>query len=243
MSHHPDPALLVAYLDGTLFNRDASAVDRHLETCKECTALIASMREKREAEQASKASRTRMTIAAVAVVISLVGYALWALRPRATGDQVRQPESVRSNPAPPPPAVSATAPAPSPPAAARAPQAPADTRRPRQPAAPPPPRVMWRTREQVVEFSSDGGTTWTTEHTADRPIRASVFVDANVAWVVGDNGLILRRTQNGWFGASAPAEGNIIAVKASSPSRATVTLEDGRIFTTANGGVAWSSAP
>jgi len=102
---------------------------------------------------------------------------------------------------------------------------------------------MWRTREQVVESSSDGGTTWTTDHTADRPIRASVFVDANVAWVVGDNGLILRRTQNGWFGASAPAEGNITAVKASSPSRATVTIEDGRVFTTANGGVTWSSAP
>ena len=101
---------------------------------------------------------------------------------------------------------------------------------------------MSRTREQVVESSSDGGATWTTEHTADRPIRASAFVNADVAWVVGDNGLILRRTKNGWFGASAPAEGNITAVKASSPSRATVTLEDGRVFITANGGVTWASA-
>jgi photosystem II stability/assembly factor-like uncharacterized protein len=100
---------------------------------------------------------------------------------------------------------------------------------------------MWRTRDQIVESSGDGGATWTTEHTADRPIRASVFVNADVAWVVGDNGLVLRRTQNGWFGASAPAEGNITAVKASSPSRATVTLEDGRVFTTANGGVTWSA--
>jgi photosystem II stability/assembly factor-like uncharacterized protein len=102
---------------------------------------------------------------------------------------------------------------------------------------------MRRTRDQVIEQSTDGGTTWMTEHTADRSIRASVFVNENVAWVVGDNGLILRRTTNGWFGASAPADGNITAVKASSPSRATITLEDGRAFTTANGGVTWSPAP
>jgi len=102
---------------------------------------------------------------------------------------------------------------------------------------------MWRTREQGVESSSDGGATWTTEHTADRRIRASAFVNADVAWVVGDNGLVLRRTKNGWFGASAPTEGNITAVKASSPSRAIVTLEDGRGFTTTNGGGTWSSSP
>jgi photosystem II stability/assembly factor-like uncharacterized protein len=102
---------------------------------------------------------------------------------------------------------------------------------------------MWRTREQVVESSTDGGMTWTTDHTADRPIRASVFVNEHVAWIVGDGGLILRRTQNGWFGASAPAEGNVTAVTATSPSRATVTLEDGRMFSTANGGVTWMLAP
>jgi len=61
--------------------------------------------------------------------------------------------------------------------------------------------------------------------------------------VVGDNGLVLRRTKNGWFGASAPTEGNITAVKASSPNRAIVTLEDGRGFTTTNGGGTWSSSP
>ena len=105
------------------------------------------------------------------------------------------------------------------------------------------PRVRWRTREVTIESSTDDGTTWVTEHTADRPIRASAFVNADVAWVVGDSGLILRRTKNGWFGASAPADGNIVAVKASSPSRATVTLEDGRVFTTANGGVTWAPAP
>jgi photosystem II stability/assembly factor-like uncharacterized protein len=86
------------------------------------------------------------------------------------------------------------------------------------------------------------GTLFSREATAaDRPIRAGAFVNADVAWIVGENGLILRRTKNGWFGASPPAEGHIAAVRATSPSKATVTLEDGRVFTTQNGGVTWST--
>jgi len=259
----PEPALLVAYLDKTLFYRDATAIDRHLETCTECPALLASMRERREAEQASKASRRRLTIAAAIASVVILGGGLWVWRPPSTGGQVRQTESARGEVPQPAPATTATAlaaplsstpvrpeasltrdtraratPEPNP-----APSSRADAPRQPEPAAPAAPRVMWRTRDQIVESSSDGGATWMTEHTADRPIRASVFVNADVAWVVGDNGLVLRRTKNGWFGASAPAEANITAVKASSPSRATVTLEDGRVFTTANGGVTWTSAP
>ncbi|MGH6691940.1 MAG: WD40/YVTN/BNR-like repeat-containing protein [Gammaproteobacteria bacterium] len=101
-------------------------------------------------------------------------------------------------------------------------------------------RFVWRVRDLVIEHSTDGGATWVTEHTADHSIRAGAFVDTNVAWLVGKNGLVLRRTINGWFGASPPAEGHLIAVRASSPSRATVTHDDGRVFTTENGGVTWS---
>lgn len=103
-----------------------------------------------------------------------------------------------------------------------------------------PPSIQWRTRELAIERSTDGGMTWTTDYVADRPIRASAFVNADVAWLVGENGLVLRRTKNGWFGASPPADGHLTVVRATSPSRATVTLEDGRIFSTANGGVTWS---
>lgn len=99
---------------------------------------------------------------------------------------------------------------------------------------------MWRVRERVIEHSTDAGATWVADYTADRDIRASAFVNADVVWIVGENGLILRRTKNGWFGASAPADVNITAVRASSPSKATVTLEDGRVFATENGGVTWS---
>jgi hypothetical protein len=230
----------VAYLDGTLFHRDVDAIDRHVEGCAECTALLQAMRQKRAAEQASTASRWRLTIGGAVVVVAALGYGLWTVLPRSEGEQGPVP-------APSPVPAPATAPAPSKPprpkplprAAAKSPIAKPTT----VAAKPDAPRVIWRTRDLVVESSADGGTTWVTEHTADRPIRAGAFVNADVAWIVGDSGLILRRTKNGWFGASSPADGDITAVTASSPSRATVTLEDGRVFSTANGGVTWTAAP
>jgi photosystem II stability/assembly factor-like uncharacterized protein len=104
-------------------------------------------------------------------------------------------------------------------------------------------RAIWRARDLTIEHSTDGGMTWTTEYTTDRPVRAGAFVSADVAWLVGDNGLVLRRTRNGWFGTTPPAEGNIKGIRASSSSKATVFFDDGQVFTTDNGGVTWSSGP
>lgn len=101
--------------------------------------------------------------------------------------------------------------------------------------------MVWRGRDVVIEHSTDGGMTWTTEYRSDRSIRAGAFVSADVAWLVGDSGLVLRRTKNGWFGTTPPGEGNIKAIRASSSSKASVTFADGRVFTTENGGVTWSS--
>jgi photosystem II stability/assembly factor-like uncharacterized protein len=101
--------------------------------------------------------------------------------------------------------------------------------------------VVWRARDVVIEHSTDGGMTWTTEYRSDRSIRAGAFVSADVAWLVGDSGLVLRRTKNGWFGTTPPGEGNIKAIRASSSSKASVTFDNGRVFTTENGGVTWSS--
>ena len=244
----PEPALLAAYLDGTLFHRDHAAINHHLETCIECRALLTLMQEKRHAERSTTASRSRITIGASVVLVAMLGYGVWAVLPRSKLKQSgKTTPAVRETP---PSSPGASTPVPAPPSGSPAPQpvsAPAPTPKPlpraiaEEPSTPPAPRVLWRTRDVTVESSSDGGMTWVTEHTADRTIRASAFVDANVAWVVGDSGLILRRTTNGWFGASPPADGSIIAVNASSPSRATVTLEDGRVFSTANGGVTWSA--
>ncbi len=101
--------------------------------------------------------------------------------------------------------------------------------------------VAWRARDLAIEHSTDGGKTWTTEYKTDRPVRAGAFVSSDVAWLVGDSGLVLRRTKNGWFGTTPPAEGDITSIRAESTGKAAVTFEDGRVFTTENGGVTWSS--
>jgi hypothetical protein len=244
----PDPALLVAYLDRTLFSRDVIAVEQHVSGCEPCTALLADMRRHREAAQS--AARWKYLAVPLAAIV-VIGLGVWAFRPGSKDTTPPEPALTRSEPVPPapiaappvvaiakptPPPKSAPTPKPTPPRKSAAPPKPAPS-----PVRTVTPRVQWRASDAIVARSTDGGVTWTTEYTADRPIRASAFVNADVGWVVGENGLILRRTKNGWFGASPPAEGHVTAVRATSPSKATVTLEDGRVFTTENGGVTWSS--
>lgn len=260
----PDPALLQAYVDGTVFSRDVPAVEQHLASCERCAAIVAASREEREAARASTWSRPR--VIGTAVVAILVGaIAAWAVWPPSAPAPAPAPAS-----APAPPPALAPAPAPAPKAAAPPPAKPsapvvAERRQPvvkeTAPAAEAKPpteiasadgvvlrgtrrsnrSVVWRARDVVIEHSTDGGMTWTTEYRSDRSIRAGAFVSADVAWLVGDSGLVLRRTKNGWFGTTPPGEGNIKAIRASSSSKASVTFDNGRVFTTENGGVTWSS--
>jgi len=286
----PEPALLVAYLDGTLFHRDADAIDAHLETCASCSDLLAAMRHHRDVEERSRRMRTWRRAAIAVCALALLAIGIWTTLVRSRTSPAATIASAPTAPvAPVPPPV-----APAPPVAEpRVPAeraAPAVDKTPRPaPAAVPVARatavknskgtkealketpkaekaaaieapratvqadgglllsgrnanrrIVWRARDRVIEHSTDGGATWVVEHTADRTIRGGAFVSADVAWIVGESGLVLRRTKNGWFGASAPAEATITSVRASSPSKATITLEDGRAFTTDNGGVTWS---
>jgi len=283
----PDPALLQAYVDGTLFSRDVSAVEEHVANCDRCAAILDAMRKEQDAAAASPWSRPRVAGVALAV-IAVAGIAAWALRsgsndaPTNEAAPVTQPEPAAT--ATPPPAQSpvvenpapAAAPSPAPVTEPAPKSATSPVRRPASPVAEPPKqagvkesppaeasaapplaqadggvivrggrrsnrRMMWRARDLTIERSSDGGTTWASEYTTDRRVRAGAFVTADVAWLVGDNGLVIRRTKNGWFGTTPPAEGNVTGIRASSASKATVTFEDGRAFATENGGVTWSS--
>ena len=294
----PDSALLVAYADGTLFSRDAAAVEQHIQTCARCSTILAAMRQERVVARPSIWAHP-WTIGVATTVVVIVGIGTWAVLPgskSAPSGEVAPARSETARPAALPGAAASSAP--TAPEVSNASEAPATqpaqrpntnaTERLRPPVTrktPPKPatgtekasraiaapaatdaiavdpvanpdqadtgvtlrgrnanrRILWRTRDLVVEHSTDGGTTWVAEHTADRPIRAGTFVDANVAWLVGENGLVLRRTKNGWFGTSPPADGHINAVRASSPSKATLTLDDGRVFNTEDGGVTWSA--
>lgn len=265
----PDPALLRAYVDGTLFSRDVGAVEEHIASCERCAAILHAMR-KQDAVAASTWPRPLVAAAALAA-IAVTGIAVWTMR-SGSNDVAPSEPPVVTQPEPPevvtPPPVAPTpspekpvelapapapkpAPVPKPAAAPKATTSPADATPPAEVAGVEDGvivrgrrsnrRVIWRARDVVIEHSTDGGMTWATEHTTDRPVRSGVFVSADVAWLVGDSGLVLRRTKNGWFGTTPPADGNIKSIRASSASKATVTFEDGRAFATENGGVTWSS--
>ena len=90
----PDPSLLVAYLDGTLFHRDASAIDAHVETCLNCSTLLAQMRRVRDGEDRSKRSRTLRVGGAIAVVL-IAGLGTWFALRRAPETSPTESRSVR----------------------------------------------------------------------------------------------------------------------------------------------------
>jgi hypothetical protein len=84
--------------------------------------------------------------------------------------------------------------------------------------------------------------TWANEHSVESPIVAGAYVGPEIAWLAAAGGTVLRRTSVGWFETSARAEGEVASIRASSPARASVTLEDGRTFDTTNAGVTWTEA-
>lgn len=269
----PDPALLQAHVDETLFSRDVSAIEAHVASCERCAAIISAMRQQREATPASTTPPPRVAGVALAV-FAFTSIAVWTMR---SGSNDTRPSETQAVAQPKPPAIAAPAPAapittpekppelavaPAPPPAqkAEAPQpvtekvVPADVTEPADVAGTDGSvivrggrqsnrRVMWRARDVVIEYSTDGGTTWATEYKTDRPVRSGAFVSADVVWLAGDSGLVLRRTTNGWFGTTPPAEGNIKSIRASSAIQASVTFDDGRVFSTENGGATWSLGP
>jgi len=284
----PEPALLAAYLDGTLFAADAVQIERHTAGCTRCAALLVSMRHQRALARPKRRWPRPGAVVAVVVLVA-AGLGAWGLllglpgsgggsdggetvesAPVAAGEEAPPqpptpeagpvlPAPVQTVPDPPVPVPGAPAPpdesglavaAPAPvpvPVPETAPPTPVDV-----PAVPdesgdglllrrrPGARVVLRVRARTIERSTDAGSSWEVEYTADRPVRAGTFVDAEVAWLVGEDGLVLRRTPNGWFGTNPPAAGHVDAVRASSTIHATVTLADGRVLVTDNGGITWS---
>src|SRR5687767_14044902 len=106
----PELALLVAYLDGTLFHRDARDVDEQLLTCASCSALLSDMRRQRDAEaRRSRRSQARM-IGLAAAAIAVVAIAVWALMPGAKNEAQQlavavAPDTGAGEPTPPKPAL------------------------------------------------------------------------------------------------------------------------------------------
>src|SRR5690606_24189004 len=92
-----------------------------------------------------------------------------------------------------------------------------------------------------IERSSDRGQTWTL--TVLEPltrITAGSAPAANVCWIVGHDGVVLRSTNGTTFARQPfPETVSITTVVAQDTARAMVTTEDGRVFATADGGATW----
>lgn len=109
--------------------------------------------------------------------------------------------------------------------------------------ATPDPSIRWRVSGgALVERSTDGGATWTTQEVkAPQELTAGAAASADVCWIVGRAGAVLRTTDGGraWIRVEFPERADLTAVLATSAEGATVTTADGRTFTTADGGRTW----
>lgn len=102
--------------------------------------------------------------------------------------------------------------------------------------------VRWRIDpDGLIERSSDRGQTWT-RVVLEPPTRitAGSAPAANTAWIVGRDGGVFRSTDGMTFMRRPfPASVDLATVVAQDAARATVTTEDGRAFSTADGGETW----
>jgi hypothetical protein len=109
----------------------------------------------------------------------------------------------------------------------------------------PDPRIRWSVGPSpIVQYSADGGATWTAQQTgATAELTAGSAPSPTVAWLVGRRSLVLRTTDGGrrWERVTFPETIDLTAVTASTAVTATVTLADGRRLTTTDGGKTWAA--
>jgi hypothetical protein len=106
-------------------------------------------------------------------------------------------------------------------------------------------RVLFRVTPAGIERTADGGTTWQVEHTtAIGPAVVAACPTPDACWMGDAAGRLLRRETSGrWVERRLPVEGAITGLEARTLQRATVTLADGRRFTTSDGGESWTILP
>ena len=106
------------------------------------------------------------------------------------------------------------------------------------------PLVRWRIGPGVVvQYSADGGSTWTPQETgASTPLTGGSSPSPAVCWLVGRAGTVLRSADGGrqWQRIAFPEATDLVAVRASNAQAATVDLADGRSQGTTDGGRTWT---
>jgi hypothetical protein len=103
--------------------------------------------------------------------------------------------------------------------------------------------VRWRVQQDRIERTTDAGRTWQPDHHASVPaLRAGAAPAADVCWLAGARGLVLRRDPSGeWTPVPLPLPLEVHAVTSSSAREAIVTSGDGLRLQTVDGGRTWRS--
>ena len=109
----------------------------------------------------------------------------------------------------------------------------------------PDPATRWRVVPSgAVERSDDRGATWRVQVSPGERIIAGSAPSQRVAWLVGENGLVLRTTDGErWERTTAPAATHLRDIDALDRLDATVSTADGRRFRTVDGGARWAPLP
>ena len=109
----------------------------------------------------------------------------------------------------------------------------------------PDPATRWRVVPSgAVERSDDRGATWRVQISPGERIIAGSAPSERVAWLVGENGLVLRTTDGErWERTTAPAATHLRDIDALDRFDATVSTADGRRFRTVDGGAQWAPLP
>ena len=123
----------------------------------------------------------------------------------------------------------------------------------------PEPAFRWRVvPPAIIQRSTDGGATWTTQSTRTPGLALLTSGDAaqpvaftagsaparDVCWIVGRAGLVLlSSTGTAWQRRPFPEAADLTAVRAVDARTAVVTTADGRQFSTADGGATWLKIP
>jgi photosystem II stability/assembly factor-like uncharacterized protein len=128
----------------------------------------------------------------------------------------------------------------------------------------PEPMFRWRLiSPATIQRSTDGGVTWTSQSNRapelsflGRPQNASARTLApltlnagsaparDICWIVGSDGIVLLSLDGtSWQRRPFTEPVNLTAVRAVDAKAAVVTTEDGRQFSTVDGGATWSKIP
>jgi photosystem II stability/assembly factor-like uncharacterized protein len=99
----------------------------------------------------------------------------------------------------------------------------------------------WQIRGALVERSTNGGSSWQPATTpAGAVVTTGTSPAADVCWLVGPNGTVLRTTNGSRFeAANIPGAGTLVSAQATDADHATVRAADGRVYVTEDGGKSW----